>query len=301
MPEFDIAVLTERRFYQPKEITPYIANVLLEDQLIANALQARGLRVTRKSWDDATFDWSFTRYALFRTTWDYFHRFAEFESWLNKAKQQTAFINPLDLVHWNLDKHYLRDLAGKGVNIPPTHFIEPGDKRSLAACISDLPYTTFILKPAIAGTARHTYRFTKETVHQHEAIFSKLLQNESMLIQEYQTQITTKGELSLMLFNGVYSHAVRKRAKVGDFRVQDDFGGTVQNHEASGAEIAFAKRAVAACAPFKPLYARVDICWDNQDALCLAELELIEPELWFRQNDDAAGRFADALVQYLKG
>ena len=28
--------------------------------------------------------------------------------------------------------------------------------------------------------------------------------------------------------NGIYTHAVLKKAKSGDFRVQDDFGGSVE-------------------------------------------------------------------------
>ena len=299
MIEFDITLLTENRFYEPTNITPYVANVLLEDSLLQNALEGIGLRVTRKSWDDSNFDWSSTRFALFRTTWDYFYRFAEFEEWLEKAKTQTEFINPLELVYWNMDKHYLVDLAAKGINITPTHYFEPREIKALSECIAEIKYDQFILKPAIAGTARHTYRFKKEDAYKHQAIFEELLQNESLLIQEYQNQITTKGELSLMLFGGQYSHAVKKVAKPGDFRVQDDFGGSVHQHTASEKEIEFAKAAIKACAPHEPVYARVDIFWDNQDALCLAELEMIEPELWFRKNENAARLFAEVLAQHI--
>ena len=45
------------------------------------------------------------------------------------------------------------------------------------------------------------------------------------MLQEYQNKITTKGEVAFMIFGGKYSHAVLKKAKPGDFRVQDDFGG----------------------------------------------------------------------------
>jgi hypothetical protein len=45
----------------------------------------QGLHVTRKAWDDPDFDWQQTRSLLFRTTWDYFDRYAEFSPWLRKV------------------------------------------------------------------------------------------------------------------------------------------------------------------------------------------------------------------------
>jgi len=97
----------------------------------------------------------------------------------------------------------------------------------------------------------------------------------------------TKGEYSFVVINGKYTHAVLKVAKPGDFRVQDDFGGTVHNHEATNEEIAFAENAVKACVE-KPMYARVDVIFDNNNKLAISEIELIEPELWFRNHNDAA-------------
>ena len=294
----DMTILTERRYANPKTIDGYVRNILLEDQLVMDALMAKGFRVARKSWDDPDFDWSSTRFALFRTTWDYFDRFQEFSTWFRQTQSQTTFIHPPDLVHWNMDKHYLADLEQSGINIAPTHFFEPGETRSLHDIIAQLPYEEFIIKPAVAGTARHTYRFVRSEVANHADQFAALLKNESMLVQEFQHQITTKGELSLVLFGGEYSHAVLKKAKPGDFRVQDDFGGTVHEHHATTQEIAFAQRCIEAC-PFETVYARVDIFWDNADQLCLAELELIEPELWFRKNESAATRFADAIHNFI--
>ena len=37
---------------------------------------------------------------------------------------------------------------------------------------------------------------------------------------------------------------------------------------------------------------RVDIILDNNNQLALSELELIEPEMWFRFNPDAAKKLA---------
>jgi len=104
--------------------------------------------------------------------------------------------------------------------------------------------------------------------------------------------------VSYMVFNGQFTHAILKKAKAGDFRVQDDFGGTVHDYKASTEEITFAEQAVRAC-PEMPLYARVDGFIDNEGQLAIAELELVEPELWFRNHPKAAEILAEGIKNKL--
>ncbi len=116
------------------------------------------------------------------------------------------------------------------------------------------------------------------------------------MLQEFQGNVITQGEMAFMLFDGKYSHAVLKRAKAGDFRVHEDHGGSVHWHMASEDEIVFANKVISVCDPL-PAYARVDAIRDNNGNLCVSELELIEPELWFRFFPQAAELFADALMK----
>ena len=48
-----------------------------------------------------------------------------------------------------------------------------------------------------------------------------------------------------------------------------------------------------------PIYARVDMFTDNDGQLALSELELIEPELWFRNNPDSADKLAIAVKKLI--
>ena len=298
--EFDIVVLTDHRYVSPQKKTPYIENVLLEDRLVVEALQAEGLKVVRKSWDDPHFDWSTTKLALFRTTWDYFDRFHEFSKWFENTSKLTQFINSKQLIQWNIDKHYLRDLSKSGVQIPRTVFIEKGTKTTLVEAIanakSEYGFSTgiFILKPCVSGAARHTYKFQTNDIDQYETIFQKLVSEEAMILQEFQKNIVSEGEISVMVFNGQFTHAVLKIAKPGDFRVQDDFGGSVHEYTPSNDQIAFAEKVVNA-APELPVYARVDLFRDNEGNWALAELEIFEPELWFRRNPSAAQKLAKTI------
>lgn len=294
----DITLLTDSRYVNPVRIDWYVQNILDEDNLLSQALQKRGLTVARTNWDNPKIDWTKTRYAVFRTTWDYFNRFDEFSAWLTSTDSLTRFINPLSLVRWNMDKHYLDDLNKQGILIPPTLFIEPGEPQSLQEIVKKSGWHNCILKPAVSGAARHTYRLHTSNIIEHEDIFRKLIKTEAMLLQEFQQPVLEKGEVAYMIFGGKYSHAVLKKARPGDFRVQDDFGGTVHDYTPSHKEIEFAEHVVSLCQP-QPVYARVDAIWNNRNELCVSELELIEPELWLRKNNSAAEYFAQALMEVI--
>jgi glutathione synthase/RimK-type ligase-like ATP-grasp enzyme len=293
---YDLTLLTDRRYYNPLELTPYIQNVLKEDELLRNALEKRGLRINRTFWDNPDYDWKSTRFAMFRTTWDYFERFPEFSEWLDRTSKLTGFINPIELIHWNLDKNYLDELRQKGINIPNTVFIKKGDQRDLNEIVQQSGWQELILKPAVSGASRHTYRFMAEETALYESLYSELIAEESMLLQEFQKNVLSMGEVAFMVFGGKYSHAVLKKAKPGDFRVQDDFGGSVHHYTASKDEIAFVEKVMSIVNP-APVYARVDMIWDNNSEFSVSELEMIEPELWLRKDTNAAEMLADQLYK----
>jgi glutathione synthase/RimK-type ligase-like ATP-grasp enzyme len=298
MKEIDVVILTESRYENPPAVDWYVENILYEDNLLRQHLEQRGLAVERVDWARGDFDWSRARAAVFRSTWDYFHRYTEFSAWLQRVESLIQLINPAPLIRWNCDKHYLLDLEARGVHCVQTCMIEPRDQRKLAELLRQLGCEEAILKPAIGGAGRHTYRLNVENGAEHEAVFRELIAQEAMLLQPFQQSVLSSGETSLVVIGGQFTHAVHKRGKPGDFRVHDDYGGTVQPHEASAEEIAFAQRAVAAC-DSAPLYARVDLVRDNLGQLAVMELELIEPELFFRFNPVAAEMLAEAIKRCL--
>ena len=110
MKKYDITLLTESRYENPKNKNWYIKNIIKEDYLVQKYLEDLGLNVIRKDWNNSEFKWEETRYALFRTTWDYFDKFKKFKSWLKNTKNKTEFINSYEQIMWNTDKHYLLEL-----------------------------------------------------------------------------------------------------------------------------------------------------------------------------------------------
>ncbi len=299
---YDVTLLTDPRYLYPKENDSYTSNIIFEDRLVSDELESLGLKVNRVTWDDPFFDWSTTNYALFRAVWDYFDRFEEFTEWFQKTSKKTRFINSKNLIQWNIDKHYLLDLQERGVQIPNTLFLEKNSIESLnkAVQLYEKKYSNsevnLVLKPCIAGGAWHTYKFHISEVQKHEDIFQKLIAREAMMLQEFQKNIVNVGEISMMCFGGKFSHAILKKAKKGDFRVQDDYGGSIEKYKPTEAEIAFAEHSFAVCDEM-PLYGRADIFKDNEGHIAMAELEIFEPELWFRSCPKAAQSLAKQIKE----
>lgn len=303
-PAVDLLLVTERRYERPAHIGAYEANILEEDRLLGAALARLGLTHRRVDWARPEVDWSRARGAVLRTTWDYFERLPEFRAWIERAAAATRLFNPPELLRWNVDKHYLLDLERRGLAIVPTRISEPvgaaGTAPLLEHWMDAAGWDEVVLKPAVSGAARHTWRFSRARAPQHQAAFAALLRDEAMLLQPFQPAVLETGELSLVVIAGRCTHAVRKLARPGDFRVQDDHGGTVHPHAPDVAERRFAEACAAACSP-APLYARVDAVRDGRGALLLMELELVEPELFFRVHPPAAAALAEALARALEG
>jgi glutathione synthase/RimK-type ligase-like ATP-grasp enzyme len=297
----DIALLTDHRYTaeEAEEGDWYLANILKDDSLLQEALKRRGLTSVRLDWSDPEVDWSQFRAVVFRTTWDYFERIDEFTAWLKEVEQKTRVINDPSIIWWNLDKHYLHDLEQRGVPVVESIFIEKGDPLNLRERLESAGWDEGVIKPCISGSAWNTFRVNLENVSEVEATIDPLLKHYSFILQPFLRQIVETGEDTLMVIGGKETHAVRKVAKPGDFRVQDDHGGTVHDHHPSAEQVALAEKAIAACSP-SPAYGRVDMVRNNDGEWVVMELELIEPELWLRHHPPAADHFAEALKAQLE-
>ena len=294
----DITLLTCRAYYKPDIVTPYIQNILLEQELLKSAFEAQGLKVDITYWDNPTYEWQETKSVLFRTIWDYFERFDEFWDWLEQVKTKTRLINSYELIKWNIDKHYLKDLSSWGIETVPTYFADKGCNMKLHEIAKRNQWKDLVIKPAISASAFKTYKILANEIQANEKLFNSLVQERNMLVQPYFETITQLGEASLMVLDGKFTHAILKKAQPGDFRVQDDFGGTVHNYIPTKAEINFAEEVFKTCKT-KPVYGRVDIVWDNDKNFYLSELEIIEPELWIRNYPKCAERIAEAVDKIL--
>lgn len=296
--EADVALLTERRYAASAaaEGDWYLDNILRDDGLLQAALARLGLSSRRVDWADPDVDWSRFRCAVFRTTWDYFDRFREFSAWLARVQQQTRLCNDASLVWWNVDKHYLADLAARGVPVVPSYFVERGCTLSLHELLDATGWDDAVIKPCVSGAARHTHRVDRANAAQIDPVLRPLLAEESFILQPFQHDVLRNGEDTLMVFEGRFTHAIRKLPRPGDFRVQDDYGGSVHPRQPTQEQIDLAQRAMAAC-HLLPAYGRVDVVRDEEGRYVVMELELVEPELWLRDHPPAATAFAEAIAR----
>jgi glutathione synthase/RimK-type ligase-like ATP-grasp enzyme len=216
-------------------------------------------------WSDPEVDWPSYDAVLIRSIWDYFVRHEEFLAWIDSVP--VPMWNPAETLRWNSEKIYLRELEGSGIHTIPT------------AWEGEVPWDDAIVKPTVAGGSLGLRRAAKG-----EPI------EPGFMAQPFLPDIVSAGELSLVFFDGEFSHAIRKTPAEGDIRVQPEHGGRVAAAEPTAAELATAERVLAA-AGRDLLYARVDLVGDAM----LIELEAIEPRFFFSHARGAERRLVDAL------
>lgn len=195
-------------------------------------------------------------------------------------------INPTAVLRWNTDKAYLAELDARGAPVVPTISVETLTADAVAAARERFGTLAVIAKPRVSGGSHQTV---------------KLLPEDSLdgaptgpaLIQPFLPAVGGEGEISLLYFDGVFSHAVTKLAARGDFRVQPQFGGQVSRVKPWPGALETADAILAAVPPLT--YARVDLLRGLDGTLRLMELEAIEPDLFLTQAPKGAGRFGAAV------
>lgn len=269
-----------------------------DDRLAVQALAERGIDVTAEQWGDSSVGWERYGAVVIRSCWDYFTRADEFKAWLRRLDAQgVRVLNPPAVVLANMDKRYLRDLEARGAETVPTAWLDPGESSRTEAFIRALPWEQVVVKPAVSAGAFRTTRTTRSALLQDSAPLSEVLQGSTALVQPYLAEIERDGEWSFLFFGERFSHAVVKRPKPGDFRVQWRHGGSHGKANPPAALVQEVAR-VRALLPPGRLYTRIDGVVALGRFL-LVEVELIEPYLFFAEDPGAPARFAEALAEVL--
>jgi glutathione synthase/RimK-type ligase-like ATP-grasp enzyme len=268
-----------------------------DDRLLLTPLAARNLQAQPAVWNDPHYDWSSCAAVVIRSCWDYHLQPDKFLNWIATLEAAgVAVFNPAPLIRWNANKSYLRDLEANDVAIVPTFWGEDGHAVILNEKLRELGWHRAVVKPRISATAYRTQLVTAKADDTAQQLFDELRRGPGVMVQKFMESIATEGEWSLIFFAGTFSHAVLKRPKTGDFRVQNDFGGTSHLADPPQHVLASATRALQAVDP--TVYARVDGV-DEAGQFRLMELELIEPMLFLGEHPAAPARFADAIAPAL--
>jgi O-ureido-D-serine cyclo-ligase len=280
---------------------------------LAAALSQAGAEVATPFWDDPAVDWRTYSAAVLRSTWDYVERIDEFLPWADRCAQQTVLLNPPAVVRWNTDKHYLIELAQKGIPVVPTRFVEPGsiaaqqierflgDGANVLNVGTAASFVEFVVKPSIGAGSKDTARYCRhEVARAAEHLGRLLVEGRSAMLHPYLGRVDEHGETALIYLGGEFSHAIRKGPllRAGAALVEGLFAPEqITPRQPQPDELAVARQAYAAIGSSRPVYARIDLIRGADDAPVVLELELTEPSLFFAHAPGSAQRFARAVLE----
>jgi len=256
----------------------------------AAVLQNAGAEVEPVAWTEAA-DLSAFDLVLPLVAWGYHLEYSRWLGFLDRAERdRLPLVNAPTLLRWNSDKAYLTELGERGVPTVPTLAVESCCDADLDEARRRFASDWLVIKPPVSASATGTHRLGPGDDLPSDS------RGKSMIIQPLIEEIGTTGEFSLMLFNGEYSHAVVKRPKTGDFRVQEHHGGVTLPCETPPAGAIDLAQAALAAAPAEAVYARVDIVPNDDGLLRIMELELIEPSLFLNHAPDAGAAFVRSIL-----
>ena len=262
-------------------------------------LEALGWKVDWVVWHGAEIDWNAYDAVYIGTPWDYPEDPAQFMSLLQTIDDSRAVLaNDIQIVRWNIAKTYLRDLQQGGAAIVPTIYGESLQNDMLDGYFERHGTNRIIIKPVVSTNATDTFLIKRnppeDVLTRMQAAFS----SRPFIVQPFIDSIQSEGEYSLFYFGDTFSHAIQKRPKRGDFRVQEEYGAEIERVEPEASLVAAADKALSLVEP-APLYARCDFVRDADGRFLVMELELIEPSMYLRMKKGSAAAFAAAFDAFV--
>ena len=219
---------------------------------------------------------------------------------MEKVDATTNLYNSIDIIKWNSKKSYLKELEKRGAPVIRTINANSASPINIAKAFETLSTDRLVIKPLIGAGAWRQVLYNKGDTFPNR----ELLPPGPTMIQPFLPSVREEGEYSLIFFGNDYSHALIKKPKSGDYRIQSLYGGTEETYSPTINEINEAQK-ILNTLPFEPLYARVDLLRGNDGELKLIELEMIEPYLYLSHstgtetNNTGAQKLASALIKKL--
>ncbi|BBM87362.1 ATP-grasp domain-containing protein [Candidatus Uabimicrobium amorphum] len=265
-----------------------LPNLIAEELAVVELLRKKNITIDVVVWNDKV-DWSIYNCVVIRTTWDYYLHSEKFLDVLQEIQRcGCRLFNSFEIAKWNTNKRYLLELEQKQVAVIPTKIVQNVREENWQEHFTRWDTQKLVVKPVISAGAYHTYVIDHKEAPQIPSI------DVSYMVQPFLPSVAEEGEWSFMFFGGQYSHAVIKRPKQNDFRVQEEHGGSTELMEVEHDDLLEAKKVIAAIP--KQLYARVDMI-RYRGKLHLIELELIEPQLFLANCTKGVEMFAETFCQ----
>jgi glutathione synthase/RimK-type ligase-like ATP-grasp enzyme len=262
-------------------------------ELILAAGAERNIAFETVYWDEPELAARGFDMALIRTCWDYHERPESFIAALETHERNGLRVfNPPTVVRWNARKTYLKELGAAAI---PTVWVERADARTVAQAFDALDAAEIVLKPQVGAGSIATIRLKRNAWSEADLIAGP---RGAAMIQPFLRAIETEGERSLFWFGGVYSHAIRKAPKDGDWRANLP-GQTAFTADPPPAAALEAAEQARAAAPQDLLYVRIDVVLGDDGRWRVIEIEAIEPYLFLDFAPEGARVLVDAIARVL--
>ncbi|MCV0382314.1 MAG: hypothetical protein K5799_02505 [Erythrobacter sp.] len=263
----------------------------LEVAALRPAVAEAGLELVELDWRAPLSEFAGIALVLLGTAWDYQDHPGEFLAKLEALTARgIAVCNPPEVVRWNTDKTYLRELGEQGAPIVPTLYAGDMDRADVLAAMASLGTHDVVVKRQIGAGGLGQHRFTRDTPPEQDWRMGR-----PCMVQPFLPSVTEEGEYSFVLIDGTFSHAIRKRAAAGEYRIQSLYGGSEAVHQPSPEDLESARQVLSALPFTDLLYARIDMIRLPDGRLAVMEAELIEPYLYPKQGPDLGQRMASAI------
>ena len=284
-----------------------------QNWMLPKVIEERGADVDIRCWRGGNLDArTIAGYNAVTFLWcnEYHYHPVEFSSFVKYVlipaqglEPSLHIFNDPKIVLWNMDKHYLNEVAECGFSVPKTEFINLCNftiASLVARLISFSESRPLVLKPTVSGSAYMTrlIKNSKLLASEDEKFLEVILTKGStadVMLQEYVENIS-QGEYSVIFINGSHSHTILKTPQAGDFRCQVEFGGSTRELEPKDVptdaletahrlmrylEGRFEDHSAESMTrkDRRLVYARIDGIMKN-GMFMLMEIEVIEPDLW---------------------
>ncbi|HJU88020.1 MAG TPA: hypothetical protein VJ672_01425, partial [Gemmatimonadaceae bacterium] len=271
-----------------------------DERPLVAALHRQGVDAEPVVWSEPSVRWSMYDAVILRSTWDYHTRYLEFRRWLAKVESLGVRVwNAPNVVRWNMNKHYLQDLARRGVRVADTVWLSEGTTPDVNAILKRTRWERVVVKPVVSASSYRTWTSPARMLDDELGRVQEMLSDGTVMLQRFMPEIVEQGELSLVYLGGRFSHAVAKRAAPGEFRVQNQFGGTSELVSVSKTTRRTADRILRTVG--EPLlYARVDGV-EVGGEFVLMELEVVEPYLFLELGGGYYEKAASVIREWVVG
>lgn len=283
-------------------------NLYPDDAGLLDVLADRGFDPRIEVWNDKNVNWGDAAATVVRSVVDYANHRKEFLQWANSVPR---ILNQPDILEWSSDKHYLIELEKRGLEIIPTTWIAADKNYSKQQLDARFPaLEDFVLKPTVSSGQRDIGRYSAKSADQKRHALdhaTKLLASgRDLMLQRYEADIETYGEISFVFLNGLLSHSVEKQAALHPQQENDETIHPVKvtPYEPTLEEMRWVevlRRAVHSYIRDRRghdeqmLYLRADMVPDGNGSFRVMEVALADADLYLNQVEGGLENFADAI------